>query len=101
MTDATLPPPRSSSVGSTSEGRERSNSSQSREEFDVSGEQSSDPANGEGTSGDSESRAENKQRRKRTRYVLYIASRGQVHCCHISPNYFSRSWTIIQNMDNS
>ncbi|TVY12779.1 Homeobox protein YOX1 [Lachnellula arida] len=66
MTDATLPPPRSSSVRSTSEGRERSNSSQSREEFDVSGEQSSDPANGEGTSGESESRAENKQRRKRT-----------------------------------
>ncbi|TVY39085.1 Homeobox protein [Lachnellula subtilissima] len=66
MTDATLPPPRSSSVRSTSEGRERSDSSQSREEFEMSMEQSSDPASGEGTSGESESRAENKQRRKRT-----------------------------------
>ncbi|TVY47268.1 hypothetical protein LOCC1_G002097 [Lachnellula occidentalis] len=72
MTDATLPPPRSSDVGSTSEGRVRSNSSQSREESDVSGEPSSDPSNGEGTSGESESRAENKQRRKRTRLDNYI-----------------------------
>ena len=94
MTDATLPPPRSSSVRSTSEGRERSDSSQSREEFDMSMEQSSDPASGEGTSGESESRVENKQRRKRTRYVLHIASSVQVLCCHISPDYFRLSWII-------
>jgi hypothetical protein len=72
MSDATLPPPRSSSVGPASEGRERSNSTQSRDEFDVSGEQSSDPATGEGGSGESESRAENKQRRKRTRYAFIL-----------------------------
>lgn len=72
MSDATLPPPRSSSVDPASEGRERSNSSQSREDFDVSGEQSSDPATREGASGESESRAENKQRRKRTRHVLIL-----------------------------
>jgi len=72
MSDATLPPPRSSSVGPISEVRERSNSSQSREEFDVSGEQSSDPATGEGGSGESESRTENKQRRKRTRYAFIL-----------------------------
>jgi hypothetical protein len=74
MTDATLPPPRSS-INPASEGRERSNSSQSREEFDVSGEQNSDPAAGEGASGESESRAENKQRRKRTRYVFILLLR--------------------------
>ncbi|TVY83353.1 Homeobox protein YOX1 [Lachnellula suecica] len=70
MSDATLPPPRSSPVGPASEGRERSNSSQSQDNFDVSGEQSSDPATGEGASGESETRAENKQRRKRTRHFL-------------------------------
>ncbi|KAF4627155.1 hypothetical protein G7Y89_g11003 [Cudoniella acicularis] len=65
MSDATLPPPRSSSKAPTARERNRSNSSQSETDFDTSMEHKSSSVTGEAASGDSE-RADGKQRRKRT-----------------------------------
>lgn len=72
MSDATLPlPPRSSSVAPVSEGRPRADSSsgEGEGEFDTSIEQATASLAGEDLNGESGGRAENKQKRKRTRYI--------------------------------
>lgn len=73
MSDATLPPPRPSSSASAALGttaRVRSDSSSGEGDFEISFEQSSRfVARGEAL-GDPDGRADNKQKRKRTRYAL-------------------------------
>jgi hypothetical protein len=70
MSDATLPPPpRSSSAGPVSEGYQRADSSEGEGEYDTSLDQSTVFAVREDNTGDSGERTDNKQKRKRTRYV--------------------------------
>jgi hypothetical protein len=69
MSDATLPPPRSSSLAPAADAGSRSDSSSSEGGFDTSLDQSTYSAMKEEGSGDSEGRQDNKQKRKRTRYV--------------------------------
>jgi len=72
MSDATLPPPRCSSAGPAAGDGNRSDSSSGEVESDASLIQSSDAASKEERSGNPEGRIENKQKRKRTRYVVYL-----------------------------
>lgn len=67
MSDATLPPPRSSSIAPASIDRNRSDSSSTELDSDVSLMNSMDP---ESKDGGAEEKGENKQKRKRTRYDL-------------------------------
>lgn len=77
MSDATLPPPRSSSAAPTAEVGHCSDSNSAEGEFNTSLDGSLDSgAKGEPSSG-FDGRAENKQRRKRTRYVFDIDSLPQ------------------------
>jgi hypothetical protein len=72
MSDATVPsPPRSSSAAPVAEGRQRADSSsgENEGELDTSLEQSTGSTAGEDFTGDSGGRTDNKQKRKRTRYV--------------------------------
>jgi hypothetical protein len=83
MSDATLPPPRSSSAALTAEVGHSSDSNSAEGEFDTSLDQSFDSgAKGEVSSG-FEGRAENKQRRKRTRYVFDIDTLPQRPFCYM------------------
>jgi hypothetical protein len=69
MSDATLPSPRSTSLGLAADTGSRSDSSSGEGEFATSLDQSTySTVKGE-VSGDSEGRPDNKQKRKRTRYV--------------------------------
>ncbi len=73
MSDATLPPPRRSSSASAAPAtaaRVRSDSSSGDGEFEISFEQSTEFIARGDVLGDSEGRADNKQKRKRTRYAL-------------------------------
>ena len=70
MSDATSPPPpRSSSTAPEAEGRQRADSSSGEGEFDTSLDQSTGTATREDSACDFEGRTDNKQKRKRTRYV--------------------------------
>ena len=69
MNDATLPPPRSSSAAPDVQFRNQSDSSSGEGDFDTSLDPSAYILSKEENSGDSEGRTDNKQRRKRTRYV--------------------------------
>jgi hypothetical protein len=69
MSDATLVPPRSSSLAPAAEAGSRLDSSSGEDELDTSLDQSTYSAMAEEVSGDSEKRPDNKQKRKRTRYV--------------------------------
>ena len=70
MSDATSPPPpRSSSTAPEVEGRQRADSSSGEGEFDISLDQSTGSATREDSTCDFEGRTDNKQKRKRTRYV--------------------------------
>ncbi|KAE8444583.1 hypothetical protein EG329_014414 [Mollisiaceae sp. DMI_Dod_QoI] len=66
MSDATLPPPRSSSAAPATEAGNRSDSSSGEGEFDTSLDQSFDSSAKEEGLGGSGVRTENKQKRKRT-----------------------------------
>ncbi|KUJ22720.1 uncharacterized protein LY89DRAFT_680839 [Mollisia scopiformis] len=66
MSDAILPPPRSSSAAPATEASNRSDSSSGEGEFDTSLDQSFDSGAKEEGLGGFEARAENKQKRKRT-----------------------------------
>lgn len=71
MSDATLPPPRRlSSAAPATANRIRSDSSSGEGEFETCLEQSAGYATRGVGLGDSEGRADNKQKRKRTRYVV-------------------------------
>jgi hypothetical protein len=69
MSDPASPPPRSSSVAPASETGNGSESSLPDAYFDTHTDQSYISPAKEEASGDSEGRTENKQKRKRTRYV--------------------------------
>jgi hypothetical protein len=69
MSDATLPPPRSSSLAPAADAGNRSDSSSGEGEFDTSLDQSTYSVMREEGLGDSEGKQDNKQKRKRTRYV--------------------------------
>ena len=69
MSDATLTPPRSSSLPPAADAGSRSDSSSGEGEFDTSLDQSTYSAMKEEGSGDFEGRQDNKQKRKRTRYA--------------------------------
>jgi hypothetical protein len=69
MSDATLPlPPHSSSAAPVSEGQQRADSSSGEGEFDTSLDQSTESVGREENTDDFGGRADNKQKRKRTRY---------------------------------
>lgn len=72
MSDATLPPPRSSSAVPTADVGNSSDSNSAVGEFDTSLDQLSDSVAKEEVSSGLEGRAETKQRRKRTRYAFDI-----------------------------
>lgn len=69
MSDATLPPPRSSSAAPTAEAAQQSDSSSGEGEFDTSLESCVSAGGKEESAGDGERRTDNKQKRKRTRYM--------------------------------
>jgi hypothetical protein len=88
MSDATLPPPRSSSLAPAADAGSRSDSSSGEGEFDTSLDQSTYSAVKEEGSGDSEGRQDNKQKRKRTRYVWDLQ-------CFIIVSYFGFLGDIV------
>jgi hypothetical protein len=69
MSDATLPPPRSSSAAPASETGNRSDATLPEGYFDAPPDQPSSSPAKEEASGDSEGRTDSKQKRKRTRYA--------------------------------
>lgn len=77
MSDATLPPPRSSSADPATEDGNRSDSSNGEAESDTSLIESTDTSSKEETGG---GKPDNKQKRKRTRYAFYFSAIPESLC---------------------
>ena len=81
MSDATLPPPRTSSAAPTAEAAQQSDSSFGEGEFDTFLESCVSAVGKEESVGDGEGRTDNKQKRKRTRYVWELWALHRIFCC--------------------
>lgn len=96
MSDATLPPPRSSSEASASTDGNRSDSSNGDGDGDSGTsliQAESLTAKGEGE-GDGEGKADSKQKRKRTRYVLGVVAHRRPFLWF--PRRIYRTWVQLE-----